>query len=305
MVTSALSPFQMYSSESADCGSIQPVPVVPITTRTSRDQASVRSSSLTASCARSSAVGALSTPTYTRIGSSAGSPLNCSRAAASGPRPMKLRPCMPSESQVTSEPGPPERSELVGLVAPCAVVSLVLPYTLSASDDAWVRKRAEGDQQRDGDDDRAEDDRDVARHPAGEQVADGARRPAQQARDHQQDEPDEQRDGERRRGRPGGARLERHQLARLVVPHAAHVEPRHDEHDARRHEGEPGDAAAPLRRPPRRSPCSPPRTRARPGRSRRRWRPRSPDPAAAGFAAAGRASARSRRRRARRRCPRS
>ena len=47
---------------------------------------------------------------------------------------------MPSESQVTSEPGPPERSELVGSVAPCAVVSLVLPYTLSASDDALVRK---------------------------------------------------------------------------------------------------------------------------------------------------------------------
>ena len=99
----------------------------------------MRSSSCTASCARSSAVGALSTPTYTRIGSSAGSPLNCSRAATSGPRPMKLRPCMPSESQVTSEPGPPERSELVGFVAPFAVVSLVLPYTLSASDDAWVR----------------------------------------------------------------------------------------------------------------------------------------------------------------------
>ena len=62
MVTSAVSPFQRYSSESADCGSIQPVPVVPITTSTSRDQASVRSSSLTARAARSSAVGALSTP---------------------------------------------------------------------------------------------------------------------------------------------------------------------------------------------------------------------------------------------------
>ena len=32
MVTSAVSPFQMYSSESADCGSIQPVPVLPMTT---------------------------------------------------------------------------------------------------------------------------------------------------------------------------------------------------------------------------------------------------------------------------------
>ena len=140
IVTSAVSPCHRYSSEFDDCGSIQPVPVVPMTTSTSRDQASVRSSSLTASLARSSAVGALSTPTYTRMGSSAGSPVNSWMAAASGPRPVKLRPCRPSESHVTSDPGPPERSELVGSVAPCAVVSLVLPYTLSARFVTWLHR---------------------------------------------------------------------------------------------------------------------------------------------------------------------
>ena len=74
------------------------------------------------------------------MGSWAGSPLNCRREAASGPRPMKLRPCMPSESHVTAEPGPPERRALVGLTAPWAVVSLVLPYTSSASVVALVSR---------------------------------------------------------------------------------------------------------------------------------------------------------------------
>ena len=63
IVTSAVSPLYMYSGGSADCGSIQPVPVAPMTTSSLREKAPVRSSSLTARSARAAAVGALSRPT--------------------------------------------------------------------------------------------------------------------------------------------------------------------------------------------------------------------------------------------------
>ena len=54
MATMALSPFITYSSESLAAGSTQPVPVVVATTRTSRSNPPARSSSRTASAARSS-----------------------------------------------------------------------------------------------------------------------------------------------------------------------------------------------------------------------------------------------------------
>ena len=62
-------------------------------------------------------------PTYTRIGSSAGSSVKASISDVVGPfpTPVKSRPLTPSESQSTSEPGPPLRSsdsgaEIHGLV---------------------------------------------------------------------------------------------------------------------------------------------------------------------------------------------
>ncbi len=63
IVTSAVSPLYMYSGGSADCGSIQPVPVAPITTSSLRENAPVRSSPCTRESARAAAVGALSRPT--------------------------------------------------------------------------------------------------------------------------------------------------------------------------------------------------------------------------------------------------
>ena len=58
MAAIALSPPHSYSIVSMDCGSSQPVPVVPATTRILRLKASVRCSSCTAIFARPAAVSA-------------------------------------------------------------------------------------------------------------------------------------------------------------------------------------------------------------------------------------------------------
>ncbi len=63
MPTMASSPFHSYSMVSTVCGSSHPVPVVPATTSSARSKAPVRSSSFTASAARSCAVDAESSPT--------------------------------------------------------------------------------------------------------------------------------------------------------------------------------------------------------------------------------------------------
>ncbi len=130
----AVSPAQRYSNESVDCGSSQPVPVAPATTRTDRSNAPVRSSSCTASAARSCALGAESTPTYTRIGSVAARPDTAVSSATVGPPPANERPCRPSVSQPTREDGLPERSGCVGRVTPGSVSWFEAPYTLSAKD---------------------------------------------------------------------------------------------------------------------------------------------------------------------------
>ena len=69
----------------------------------------------------------------------AGAPLNSVSCATVGPLPTKSRPWCPSESQDTSEPGPPERSVLVGAgwsgsissltVAKVLFITLIAPRT--------------------------------------------------------------------------------------------------------------------------------------------------------------------------------
>jgi hypothetical protein len=54
----------------------------------------------------------------------AAEPVNAAISSAEGPVPLMVRPWRPSDSQDTSDPGPPERSPLVGGWTPSAVVVL-------------------------------------------------------------------------------------------------------------------------------------------------------------------------------------
>ena len=54
----------------------------------------------------------------------ASDPLHSAISAADGPVPAMVRPWRPSDSHDTSDPGPPDRSPLVGWVTPSAVVVL-------------------------------------------------------------------------------------------------------------------------------------------------------------------------------------
>ncbi len=129
IAATAVSPSYMYSSGSIIAGFTQPVPVVVATTSTLRLKAPVRSSSLTTSADSASIDGADLRPAYTLIGSIAGFPVNWPISAAVGPPSTKVLPCLPSVSQGTSDPGPPDRSADVGWVTPAAVPLSVPPKT--------------------------------------------------------------------------------------------------------------------------------------------------------------------------------
>ena len=60
-------------------------------------------------------------------------PVNFSISLADGPLPMKRRPCQPSESHGTSEPGPPERRLVVGWRTPSGVFVSCSEYALLAT----------------------------------------------------------------------------------------------------------------------------------------------------------------------------
>jgi hypothetical protein len=120
----------MYSSASHIRGSTQPVPVVPNTASTRRPNAPVRSSSRTASSARSRGVGADPSPTYTRIGCTAGRPENVSSLRRSSALPVNVRPSRPSSDQATRDRGPPDSSGEAGGRTPGGVVSLATDDTL-------------------------------------------------------------------------------------------------------------------------------------------------------------------------------
>ena len=63
-------------------------------------------------------------PAYARIGAFADEPVNAAISAADGPVPVMVRPWRPSDSHDTNDPGPPDRSGLVGCSTPSAVVVL-------------------------------------------------------------------------------------------------------------------------------------------------------------------------------------
>ncbi len=92
----------------------QPVPVPVNSTSTSRSQAPVRSSSAMTASTVSSRVREPDFAAYTRIGSAASRPTVREIVDASAPAETILRPGAPRDCQVSSEPGPPERSAEVG-----------------------------------------------------------------------------------------------------------------------------------------------------------------------------------------------
>jgi hypothetical protein len=86
-----------------------------------------------ASATRSSTESAESSPTYTRIGSSAvPPPLNDSMSAMVGAPATKLRPSKPNVSQSTSDTGLPDEVGDVGGSTPSAVVPSNVPKFVSA-----------------------------------------------------------------------------------------------------------------------------------------------------------------------------
>jgi hypothetical protein len=94
---------------------------------------SVRSNSATARSTRSATESAESSPTYTRIGSSAVmSGSNDSISAIVGAPATKLRPSNPNVSQSTSDAGLPEAVGDVGGSTPSAVVPSKVPKFVSA-----------------------------------------------------------------------------------------------------------------------------------------------------------------------------
>lgn len=104
-------PLNRYSTDEAMLHLIQPVPVVVATLTTARSKPPARSSSsptIYAFCWMRSPP--LSNPAQLRIGSSAARPpLNPDGSLTLGPRATKARPCRPSASHVTSDPGPQRR----------------------------------------------------------------------------------------------------------------------------------------------------------------------------------------------------
>jgi hypothetical protein len=131
--TSAVFPPYMYSSELVTSLSTQPVPVGVKTATTARSNAPVRSISRTSSAARCRTSPFDSRPAYSRIGAVAGLPVNAVICAWLGALVTKLRPCRPSDSQLTSEPDPPERSADVGCTTPRPV-----PLSVIAADRSKV-----------------------------------------------------------------------------------------------------------------------------------------------------------------------
>lgn len=92
----------------------QPVPVPVNSTSTSRSQAPVRSSSATTASTVSSSERVPDFAAYTRIGSSASRPTVRPISSRSAPPATILRPGAPRDCHVSSDCGPPERSEEVG-----------------------------------------------------------------------------------------------------------------------------------------------------------------------------------------------
>ncbi|MCW2590766.1 MAG: hypothetical protein JWQ86_3193 [Mycobacterium sp.] len=124
METMAVSPLSMYSRADASASLIQPVPVVVTTATTFRSSPRVRTSSSAASAAAPLMSSAEFMPAYTRMGSVALAPLNFESSSTVGPFVMKMRPWLPNDFQLTSEPGPPDRSEVVGAGLAGSVSSL-------------------------------------------------------------------------------------------------------------------------------------------------------------------------------------
>ena len=123
----------MYSSESTAAGSTHPEPVVVIAARVPRSNPPARARSSTASRARCSAVGADSRPEYARTGDVATAPEKAAMSAGDGPVPAKVRPCCPSDTHGTSDPGPPDRSGPAGCTTPSSVVEFRTEKALSAA----------------------------------------------------------------------------------------------------------------------------------------------------------------------------
>ena len=138
METVATSPCVAYSSASAALGSIQPLPVPPATAMAPRSNPPRARSSATASCARSVGVGAASSPTNARTGSTAsGSPTTVEICSAVSPDQTKARPSRPMLAHETFEVGPPERVSSSGLTTPGLSSSLLLAKTESATSRAF------------------------------------------------------------------------------------------------------------------------------------------------------------------------
>ena len=130
----ATSPWVAYSSALAALASIQPLPVVPATAIALRSKPPSLRSSSTAICARSPAVGAVSSPTNARTGSTvSGSPTTAEMSAAVGPEAMKARPSRPMLSQLTPDVGPPDRLSSCGLTTPGLSSLLLLAKIASAT----------------------------------------------------------------------------------------------------------------------------------------------------------------------------
>ena len=110
----AVSPSYMNSTGWMFCSFIQPVPVGTWKRIARRSNPPVRSNSAMARSTRSSRVSADSSPTNTRTGSRAGLPVISVICSGVGAREMNRRPCPPSDSQPTSEPGPAVRRALEG-----------------------------------------------------------------------------------------------------------------------------------------------------------------------------------------------
>src|SRR5690349_11854965 len=111
----------MYSSGSASHGSIHPVPVDVATATTARSKAWVRFSSSSTSDASPESEDADARPAYTRIGVIAGRPVTDEISAEVGPPATNVRPSRPSDFQLTSDAGLPERSADVGCLVPGCV----------------------------------------------------------------------------------------------------------------------------------------------------------------------------------------
>src|SRR5207248_7215690 len=122
--TLAVSPAYMYSSGTSERTSTSAVPVVVITHSTCRENAPVRSSSRTARAAWSRKVGADCSPTYARIGCSAGWPANPRSCSTLGALDTNSRPHRPRDVHDTSDRGLPDSSGADGAAAPPSVCPL-------------------------------------------------------------------------------------------------------------------------------------------------------------------------------------